>query len=92
MNSPHVARLVDAYVTIIYLLLAGIPFVAIVLIGASYIWDVERGPGCDFSKEMLAFMGKVAIGYAPVVGVAIFGVPRIIALFKSSNSNGTLPE
>ena len=45
------------------------------------------GPDCDFSKEILAFMGKVGIGYGGVVVATIVGVPRITALFKTANGN-----
>ena len=83
--------MVGFYFGIIRYLLFGVPLIAVALIGASYIWDVERGPSCDFSKEMLSFMGTAVKWYLPMVGATILGVPRIIALFKPSNGRSTPP-
>ena len=79
--------LVGFYIGATRYLLIGIPFLAIVLLGASYVWDVEQGADCELSKAMLEFFGVAVRWYFGLVGVVVFGVIRIVALFQPKPKN-----
>ena len=51
MKIDPVAELVTAYIRVVYVLVLATPVVTVVLISASYVWDAERGPDCDFSRK-----------------------------------------
>ena len=84
----NTSSVIGLYFGIIRYLLIAFPLMAVILIGASYIWDVERGPGCDFSGDMLGFMGTAVRWYAGVLGVAILGLPKMYAIFRGINKGG----
>lgn len=76
--------IVESYLGFVRFVLMVIPLVCVLLIGASYAWDVERGAGCDALQHMLSFMTKVAIGYGSLFVVCVVVIPKILIALRGS--------
>ncbi len=55
---------------------------AIALLGASYVWDLQQGESCELAEAMLEFYGAAVRWYAGVVGAAVLGVLRVVAMLQ----------
>ena len=77
---------VHLYFGLVYFLFAAVPLVALILIGASYIWDVERGGDCGALRSMLGFLRTNTKWYLALAGTVTVGIPKLVSLLPKNGA------